>query len=173
MNEEVFCETMAISIHALRRCAYTYGTCVFISSANASGIATAVAVKRYGARSVAVCCANENEAKLVREMGLYAYQPEKESIAQLKENATENRGFDYAFETGASEQGYAMILDAVKRGAAVGVLAKLEKPYKFFVKTAIRSQIRFVGVHSAEERDRIEAKKIMENGEVRNLLAKI
>lgn len=161
MNRCEFKEALAIAIHALRRCEYTYGECVFISEGNPQGIALAIAAKQYGAANVVVGCRNESDAGRLNALGFKPYVYGKEPEQALRARETENRGFQFAFETSGKEAGYKTILEVIKRGAVVGILAKLEQPYTFFVKTVIRSQIRFVGVHSCDARDASAAEALL------------
>lgn len=171
MNRSELTENLAIAVHALRRCEYTYGECVFISEGNPQGIALGIAAKQYGAANVVVGCWNETDADRLTALGFQPYVYGTEPEQALVERETEKRGFQFAFETSGKEAGYKAILEVIKRGAVVGILAKLAQPYTFFVKTAIRSQIRFVGVHSYGERDLSAAEALLKQADCVNALA--
>ena len=159
MSESILKEQLAIAIHGLRRCNYSYGGFVLVTSGNLQGIAIALAAKHYGSAQVIVVCQNEQEQADAKDMGLECVMPVEVDPTQLAA-ITDGRGFDYAFETSGSAAGYGIILEQIKRGGVVGIFNHLDQPYTFFVKTAIRSQIRFIGIHSAQRRDEDEAERL-------------
>ncbi len=154
-------DRLAVGVHALRRCGYVYGENVFVSKGTPLGLAVAVEAKTFGAARVAVGCQTAEEQMLTSSLGLEPWVRERESETELLHRLTDDRGFAFAFETSGTEAGYAAILALVKRGAVVGVLTELPQPYSFFVKTAIRSQIRFIGVHSFDEADKRLAQSVL------------
>lgn len=160
MRTPAMIDLFATSVSALRRCRYSYGGRVFVTEANPLGLAVARAALRYGALGVTVGCETQSACAAVEAMGMDAVLSGDGAAVERARETARGRGFDFAFETSGKNENYDRILELVKRGATVGILVRPERPHTFFVKTAIRSQIRFVGVHSASEEDRLEARKL-------------
>ena len=163
---------LAAAIYALRRCGFRCGAYVFVTGTGELGVLAAAAAKEFGAAGVAMGCTSE-EAGFVKSLGYEPYIYGQSDHARLVQGVTEGRGFDFALETSGTEKGYEALLKLTKRGAVVALLTKLEQPYTFFVKTAVRSQIRFVGVRRFDERSAQMAKTLLKNEKLNTVLAAI
>ena len=171
LPKEALKPTLAAAIQGLRRCGSRSDTDLFITGCGAVGLLVAIAAKKYGARKLVLGCRGERDAKFIEELGLEAFTYDRDTPEELL-RGTHSRGFDFAFETSGAALGYETLLKTVRRGAVVGVLCRMEEPYTFFVKTAVRSQIRFIGVHGFDALSEAEADRLLRDGDVRAAVGK-
>lgn len=152
MEQSAWQAQLPLAVRAMKRCGYSYGQYVFVTAPTPAGMAAAQAAKVCGSLGVAIGCRDEAEEAAVRQAGFAAYRYGGD-LAAFRRDFTGPHGFDYVAETTGGAEGYALTLELVKRGACVALLQEPEAPYTFFVKTAIRSQIRFAGVRTYTQED--------------------
>ena len=137
---------------------------MFITSWSKLGAIIAFAARYYGARSVTVASKRTNEKNDLLRYGFNVFDSSIETTSDLIRRVTGGHGFDYAFETSGNSEGYEQVMELVKRGAVIGIMEKSQEPYTFFVKTAIRSQPRFIGIKEYSDEDKKESERVLAGG---------
>jgi threonine dehydrogenase-like Zn-dependent dehydrogenase len=122
----------------------------FVTGCCETAVLVGAIAKRCGAASILLAAEDGKWDERARSLGIDVCRYDG-NLEETVSRVTNGRGFDLSFETSGEKEGYAALLEATKRGGTVGILAELKEPYSFFVKTAIRSQIRFMGIRSFDE----------------------
>ena len=167
-----FDKQLSMALYALTRCGFRWGMYVLVTGASPQGLALACLAKHSGAAGVWVCTNGDAEAARVNSLGLNAF-PMGEGAKSAAEKATQGRMFDLAFEATGTPEGYDVLLASIKRGAAAGILAKPDMPYSFYVKDAVRSQIRFVGIKTPDGRSAAQARALTSSGALNDMKTRL
>ena len=153
-------ERLSLAVYTLRKIGFRYGMYVFITGCDEMALTLGALAKHCGAASVTLGALNREDEATAEGVGFSCYTYSRDNIETAKK-LTGGRLFDLVFETTGKSIAYDTFIDMIKRGGAAGILARLDESYSFFVKTAVRSQIRFVGVHSYDERSAEIAKALL------------
>jgi len=156
-------DKLSLAVYSLQRTGFRYGMYAFITGCDDFSCALGALLKHSGAAGVTMGAMNSEEATKIEKLGFTSYVYGSDNMDKTKK-LTDGRLFDLVYETTGNATAYGSFIDMLKRGGAVGVLARLDEPYTFFVKTAVRSQIRFVGMKSFDEKSAKIAKALLATG---------
>ena len=161
-------EQLSLAVHALKKTGFRYGMYVFITGCDDLAFTLGTLALRCGAAGVTLGALNSEDVSKAERLGFSSYSYDQNNVESAMQ-LTGGRLFDLVFETTGTKTAYDSFIDMLKRGSAVGILARLDEPYSFYVKTAVRSQIRFVGLHSFDEQSEKLAKELLEEKNWREL----
>jgi threonine dehydrogenase-like Zn-dependent dehydrogenase len=145
-------EQLSLAVFALQKTGFRYGMHVFISCCSGESLILGALAKCCGAGEVTLGAVDDEDARLAERLGFSIYRYHRDNNVEVARTLTGGRLYDLAFETMGESIAYDAFIDMLKRGGTAGILAKLNEPYTFFVKTSVRSQIRFVGLQSFDTR---------------------
>ena len=95
-----FFEPATVALHGLRRVDYKGGKHVAILGGGTIGLLTAQWAKIFGAKSVTVFDILEERLELAKRLGIdYGVNTSKDNYMDEVKEITEDRGFDYVYET--------------------------------------------------------------------------
>lgn len=140
-------DELSLAVCALRQTGFRYGMYAFITGCGDFACTLGALLLRSGAAGVTVGALSRDDEIKAERLGFSVYSYGRDDLETAKK-LTGGRLYDLVFETTGKAIAYDSLIDMVKRGGAVGILARLDEGYTFYVKTAVRSQIRFVGLHS-------------------------
>ena len=154
-------EQLSLAVYALSKTGFRYGMHVFITGYDDLSRTLGTLAGHCGAASITYGKLNKETETPEETAGIHYFEYDRDDIETAKE-FTDKRLYDIVFETTGNAIAYNAFIDMVKRGGVVGILARLEQSHTFFVKTAVRSQIRFVGLKSYDEHSADVAKALIE-----------
>ena len=143
-------EQLSLAVHSLRKTGFRYGMYAFITGCDDFSCTLAALLLHCGAAGVTMGAFSSEDEIKIGNMGLSAYVYGRDGLDTASKH-TAGRLYDLVFETKGKSAAYDVFIDMLKRGGTAGILARLDEAYSFFVKTAVRSQIRFVGLRSYDE----------------------
>lgn len=153
-------DQLSLAVYSLRKTGFRYGMYVFITGCDDLAYTLGALLMHSGAAGITMGAFNREDELKAERLGFSSYVYGRDNMETAKK-LTDGRLYDLAFETTGNATAYEFI-DMLKRGGAAGILARLDEPYSFFVKTAVRSQIRFVGLRTYDEQSRKIAKELLE-----------
>ena len=153
-------EQLSLAVYSLRKTGFRHGMYIFITGCDDAAYALGVLASHCGAAGVTFGALNRNDEEKMERLGLSCFVYGRDNLETAKKQ-TNGRLYDLVFETTGNVVAYDSFIDMVKRGGVVGILARLDEAYSFFVKTAVRSQIRFVGLRSFDEQSAKIAKDML------------
>ncbi len=159
---EIKREQLALAAYALRQTGFRYGMYVFLTGCDEMACTLAALLKHDGAAGITMGAFNSEEEEKIKKMGFSSFVYGRDNLDTAKK-LTDGRLFDLVFETTGNSVAYDNFIDMIKRGGGAGILARLDEPYTFFVKTAIRSQIRFIGLQTPDERSKEIADDLLQS----------
>ena len=154
-------EQLSLAVYSLKRVGFRYGMYAFITGCDDFSCTLGMLLLHSGAAGVTMGVFSSDDEKKVQKMGFTTYMYGSDNV-KLAEKLTDGRLFDLVFETTGKTTAYDAFIDMMKRGAVAGILARLDEAYTFFVKTAVRSQIRFIGLRSTDEQSSKIAQTLIE-----------
>ena len=156
-------EQLFLAVYSLRKTGFRYGMYALITGCDELSFTLGKLLLHCGAAGVTICASDREDEIKAEQMGFSSYVYDRDNIdTALK--LTDGRLYDLVFETSGNVAAYDVFIDLLKRGGTAGILARLEGEYSFFVKTAVRSQIRFIGLRSFDEQSVKIAKELLERG---------
>ena len=155
-------DQLSLAVYSLQRTGFRYGMHAFVTGCDEFSCTLGALLQHCGAASVTLGAKNSDEAAKVEQQGFSSYvYGHADNIATAKE-LTEGRLYDLVFETTGNSIAYDAFIDMLKRGGTAGLLARLDEAYTFYIKTAVRSQIRFVGIRTIDDQSVSVAKGLIE-----------
>ena len=154
-------ELLSLAVYSLRKTGFRYGMHVFISGCDEMACMIGTLARHCGAASVTYGTLESEGKERNDQSCTHCFTYGCDNIETAK-RITEGRLYDIVFETTGNSIAYDSFIDLVKRGGVVGILARLEQAHSFFVKTAVRSQIRFIGLKTFDEKSAEVAKELIE-----------
>ena len=154
-------ERLSLAVYALRKTGFRYGMHVFITGCDEIAYTLGTLANYCGAASVTYGVLDNAGEIREKQSGSHYFVYGRDDLKTAKK-ITGGRLFDIVYETMGNTIAYDSFIDMIKRGGVAGILARLDEPYSFFVKTAVRSQIRFVGIHSYDKPSENAAESLIE-----------
>lgn len=142
--------SLALAVHALKRCDFRYGKFVLITGLDEVSLLCGEVAKNTGAAAVVFCTTNAEQEKAVTEKGFIAFRTDTDDVKMLIADVTDSRKFDIVIESTGDLAMYDLLVKAVKRGACVAAMKAPAEPYYFHVCDVIRDQIHFMGITSCD-----------------------
>ena len=152
-------EQLSLAVYSLKKVGFRYGMYAFVTGCDDFSYTIGALLLHCGAAGVTIGVNTPDEQKKAESLGFTPYTYGSNNGESAK-TLTDGRLFDLVFATTGNASAYDAFIDMLKRGGVVAILARLDTPYTFFVKTAVRSQIRFIGVQSFDERSAEIAKDL-------------
>lgn len=156
-------DKLSLAVCSLRKTGFRYGMYVFITGCDDLACTLGALLKHSGAAGITMGAMSREDEIKVERLGFSSYVYGRDDMETAKK-LTDGRLYDLVFETTGNAVAYDSFIDMLKRGGTAGILARLDEPYSFFIKTAVRSQIRFVGLHSFDEQSTRIANELLEQG---------
>jgi len=134
---------------------------VFITGCDDFSYTLGALLLHCGAAGVTMGALSREDEDKAQKAGFSSYVYGRDNM-ETATKLTDGRLYDLVFETTGNATAYDSFIDMLKRGGTAGILARMDEPYSFFVKTAVRSQIRFIGLRSFDEQSAKVANDLME-----------
>jgi threonine dehydrogenase-like Zn-dependent dehydrogenase len=154
-------DELSLAVRALRKTGFRYGMYAFVTGCDGLSCTIGALLLRSGAAGVTMGALSRDDEIKAERLGFSVYSYGRDNLDKARK-LTGGRLYDLVYETTGKTAAYDAFIDMLKRGGAVGILARLDESYTFYVKTAVRSQIRFVGLRSFDEQSAKIANDLLE-----------
>ncbi|TQI68322.1 alcohol dehydrogenase catalytic domain-containing protein [Clostridium sp. KNHs216] len=122
-----YIEPIGISVHAARRGKYLPGDSVVVYGAGGIGMATAIALRKFGADNIVICEPDAGRLKLAKSFGFHTIHSDEHTLDQVLE-FTRGNGADYVFDCAGHQSVIDILPDSVKVGGQVVMVAGYKTP---------------------------------------------
>jgi (R,R)-butanediol dehydrogenase/meso-butanediol dehydrogenase/diacetyl reductase len=165
-------EPLAVGVHAVNTAGMKYGDTVLIIGGGIIGITVAIAAKLHGASQIIISELNENRIALAQSMGFTTIDADKEDVLERVLELTGGKGVDSVYEVTATDMGFKLMTEAVKRGGIIveiGLSLQMI-PIRARAFTTKEIQVRGIRIHSQLAFE--EALNIIQSGQADEYLEK-
>jgi len=165
-------EPLAVGVHAVNTGGVKYGDSIFIIGGGIIGITVAIAAKLHGATKIIISELNESRIILAQSMGFTTIDAGKGKVLEQVLALTDGKGVDSVYEVTASDVGFELMTEAVKRGGIIVEigLSLLMVPIRARAFTTKEIQVRGIRIHSQLAFE--EALNIIQSGQADEYLEK-
>ena len=165
-------EPLAVGVHAVNIGEVKYGDSVLIIGGGIIGFTVAVAARLHGASKIIISELNESRIALAKSMGFTTIDAGNEDVLEKVFELTGGIGVDSVYEVTASEMGFKLMTEAVKRGGIIVEigLSLAMVPIRARAFTTKEIQVKGIRIHSQMAFE--EALNIIQSGQADEYLRK-